>query len=220
MHSQIMNRVGAVLLAVGIIDGIVTILRLARSGPYPALLDGVAVAAGIALLAGGPRLALWVRSLAIFMLAACVVGIVAAPLFQPLGLSITEIRLDPTAFGAWAARVVAVAGVTLWVAWRLGHRAVKDAIIAAGIRRWDMTLPAQAGVGVTALAGLLLWLTLHGQSADLATSLALEQLGPDYRYHLSWISSARNGHGTTITGVVTAWNAREIRKVVLHWETP
>lgn len=220
MHSQIMKRVGAVLLAAGLIDGIVTILRLARTGPYPGVLDAVAVAAGLALLTGGPRMALWVRSLAIFVLAACVVGIVAAPLFQPLSLSITEIRLDPTVFGAWGARIVAVAGVTLWVAWRLGHRAVQDAIIAAGIRRWDMSLPAQGGAGVTALAALLLWLTLHGQSADLATSLALEQLGPDYRYHLSWISSARNGHGTTVTGVVTAWNDKEIKKVVLHWETP
>jgi hypothetical protein len=89
----------------------------------------------------------------------------------------------------------------------------------AGITRWDMAIPAQAGAGIVALAGLLLWLTLHGQSGELATSLALQQLGPDYRYHLSWISSANNGHGATVTGVVTAWNEKELRKVLLHWET-
>jgi hypothetical protein len=219
MPRQIVKRVGTVLVAIGIIDGMVTILRLAEAGPYSAVIDGIALVAGIALLTGGPRVALWVRSVAAFWLAACAMVIVVAPLFQPLDLSLTEIRLDPMPFADRAGCLIVMLGVSLWVTSRLGHRAVQDAIIDAGGRRWDMGLPAQAGAAVIALAGLLLWLTLHGQSAALATSLALEQLGPDYRYHLSWISSARNGHGTTITGVVTAWNEKEIKVVLLHWET-
>jgi hypothetical protein len=102
----------------------------------------------------------------------------------------------------------------------LGRPHIRDAIADAHIRRWDMRIPAQAGGGVVVLAALLLWLMLHGQSAELATTLAFQQLGPGYRYHLGWISSSNNGHGRSITGVVTAWNRNEIKTVLLHWETP
>jgi hypothetical protein len=219
MDRQIIKRVGAVLLAIGTTDGIVTIARLGVAEPWPGVLDGIAVAAGIWLLTGSPRSALFVRTLAVLALAASIALIIVTPLLQPLGLTITEIRLDPVGFGSKAAALIIILGPMLWVTLRLGHPAVLDALSRANITRWDMAIPAQAGAGVVALATLLLWLTLHGQSGELATSLALQQLGPRYRYHLSWISSANNGHGTTITGTVTAWNDTEIRKVLLHWET-
>jgi hypothetical protein len=60
---------------------------------------------------------------------------------------------------------------------------------------------------------------LHGQSAQLAEALAMQQLGPDYRYHLSWISSTKTDHGASVSGVVTAWNDQELKTVLLHWET-
>jgi hypothetical protein len=219
MYSGVLKRVGAVLLVIGIIDGAVTIARPGAAGPYPAALDGVAIIAGLSLVWGSPRAALWVRMLAVFILAGGAVLAIAAPLFQPLSLTVTEIRLDPAYYAITAASLMFVLCVTLWVNFELGRPTVQDAIASARIRRWDMVIPAQAGGGVVALGGLLLWLALHGQSADVATSLALQQLGPDYRYHLSWISSSNNGHGTTITGVVTAWNATEIKKVLLHWES-
>lgn len=219
MHSRILKRAGGVLLALGIIDGTVTIARLAVAGPYPAAIDSIAIMAGVFLLWGGPRAALWVRTLAVFMLAAGILLVIAAPLYQPLDLTVTEIRLDPAAFAAKAVAAIFMLCVTLWVTLQLGHPSVQGAIATAGIKRWDMRIPAQAGGGLVALGGLLLWLALHGQSADLATSLALQQLGPDYRYHLSWISSSNNGHGTTVTGVVTAWNEKEIKQVLLHWES-
>jgi hypothetical protein len=217
MHTN--KRAGAVLLAVGIAVGAATFARFAEAGPYPAVLAAIAVLAGACLLGDGPRAALWVRTIAVFMLTAGVAGIVMAPLFQPLDLAVVEIRLDPAHFAIEAAAVLFGLCVAFWVARELGGPVARDAIVSAGIRRWDMRMPAQAGAGVAALAGLLLWLALHGQSADLAISLAIQQLGPDYRYHLSWISSANNGHGTTVTGVVTAWNEKETRRVLLHWET-
>jgi hypothetical protein len=206
-------------LAVGLGDLAITIARLAAAGPYPAILDGIAIAAGLWLLWDGPRAALWVRTLAAFLLAAGVVAVIAAPLLQPLDLTLTELRLDPIGCLAIVAPVAITLGLALWVVRELGHQPVRDAIISAGIRRWDMRIPAQAGGGLVLLVCLMLWLALHGQSAELATSLALQQLGPGYRYHLSWISSSGNGHGTSVRGVVTAWNDKEIRRVLLHWET-
>jgi hypothetical protein len=220
MHSKIPRRTGSVLLAVGIISGVVTITWFTPARPYALPVAAIAVAAGIFLLLGGLRAALWVRTLAVLLLAASVSALIAAQLFQPLDLTITEVRLDPGDFAVGAVVVVFVLALLLWVIVELGRPPIQDAIASARIRRWDMRMPAQAGTGVVVLVGFLLWLTLHGQTADLATSLALQQLGPQYRYHLSWISTGSNGHGTSIRGVVTAWNHNEIKQVLLHWETP
>jgi hypothetical protein len=217
MRIQFLRRVGGVLLVAGAVDMAVTIFRLAVAGPYPAVIDATAIAASIFLLLDGARAALWVRTLAVFLLAAGVVLVIALPFYQPVDLTLTEIRLDPASVTAKAAPMAFALCLLLWVSRELGRRPIQDAIIAAGIRRWDMRLPAQAGGGLIALVGLMLWLALHGQSAQVATSIALQQLGPGYRYHLSWISSASNGHGTSVSGVVMAWNDTEIRKVLLHW---
>jgi hypothetical protein len=217
MHTN--KRAGAVLLAVGIAGGAATLVRFAEAGPSPAIFAAIAVFAGAFLLADGPRAVLWVRTIAVFMFTGGVTAVVIAPLFQPLDLTFVELRLDPAHFAIEAAAILFGLCVTFWVTRELDGPAARDGIASAGITRWDMRMPARAGAGVAALAGLLLWLALHGQSADLAMSLAIQQLGPDYRYHLSWISSANNGQGTTVTGVVTAWNEKEIRRVLLHWET-
>jgi hypothetical protein len=144
---------------------------------------------------------------------------VALLCFQPLDLTLTEIRLRPDEIAPGAGLVIAVLVVAFWAAWELGRPSVRDEIMRAGIKRWDMTMPAQAGGGVVALVAFMLWLTLHGQSAQLAESLASQQLGPDYRYHLTWISSTKTDKGTSVRGTVTAWNEREIKTVLLHWET-
>jgi hypothetical protein len=219
MHSKILKRVGSELLAVGIIACVATVFWFAPAWPYVVPAAAIVAAAGVFLLLGGVRAALWVRMFAVFLLAASVSTLMAAPLFQPLDLTITEIRLDPGDFAFGAALVAVVLALLVWVMLELGRQTIQDAIASAGIRRWDMRMPAQAGTGVVLLAAFLLWFTLHGQTAELATSLAFQQLGPDYQYHLSWISTGSNGHGTSVRGVVTAWNHQEIKQVLLHWET-
>jgi hypothetical protein len=219
MYSQVLRRTGGVLLAVGFIGGVVTIARRAVAGPCLAV-AAITITAGIALLWGGPRAALWIRTLAVFLLAAGISALIAGPFYQPLDLTITQIRLDQGDFAVAVGSAISVLALLLWVTRELGRPPVLDAIASARITRWDMRMPAQAGSGVVILACLLLWLMLHGQTAELATSLAFQQLGPDYRYHLSWISNSHSGHGTSVTGIVTAWNHKEIKTVLLHWETP
>ena len=219
MRTAVLKRVGAVLIAVGAIVGAASLAWFNAAGPWSAPFDVAAIVAGILLWRGGPRVALWVRSVVVFLLAAGIVALIVAPFYQPLDLTLTQIRLDPLPFALAAAGAVFVLGLLAWIARELGRMPVQDAIASSGIRRWEMRLPAQVGGGLVGLVALLLWLSLRGQSADLATSLALQQLGPDYRYHLSWISSSNNGHGTSVSGVVTAWNHKEIKEVLLHWET-
>jgi hypothetical protein len=218
MHSGIFRRCGVVLLAFGSInvamavDGIV--------GSWAGLTAGaVAILAGIAVLTGNPRAAAWVHAGTVFLFAAGVVVVLVVPLFQPLDLSLAQIRLDQADAAANAWQIASVLTVLLWVTRELGRGPVLDSIIDAGVRRLDARMAARAGGGVAVVAGALLWLTLHGQSAELAEQLALRQLGPNYQYHLSWISSADNGHGLSVSATVTAWNAREIKTVLIRWES-
>jgi len=215
----ILRRVGGVLLWVGVIDLVVTIVRHAEAGFTPAILDCLAILCGGALLSGGPRSGLWVRSIAAFMLTAGVVPIIAAPFYQPFGLTIAEIRGAMPGVAVKAAQFACLLGLLLWVVLHLGRPALQEWIQRGNFRRWSMWVPAQAGGAIVVLIGFLFWLSLHGQSAQLAESLAIQQLGPGYRYHLSWISSAKTDHGTSVSGVVTAWNDREVRTVLLRWET-
>jgi hypothetical protein len=218
MHSQIPQRAGWLLLAAGIVAGGASIALAAVAAQALAVFGGIVVLTGIGLLRGGPRAALWVRTLMVFLLAAGGTALIAAPLFQPLDLTLTEIRLAPGGFAIAAVEAMLVLGLLLWVTMQLGQRPVQDEIAGASIRRWDMRLPAQAGSGIIVVAGLLLWLMLHGQSAELATSLASQQLGPGYQYHLSWMGYSFGAQGRSITGVVTAWNHAEVKTILLHWE--
>jgi hypothetical protein len=217
MSTPYIKRAGAVLLAAGLIDGAAATYCLANSIFYPSPLSVFGVVAGVFLLRGSARAALLVRSVASFLLAAIGGTAIAAPLIWPLGLIMTAIRLDPGAFLWPAAPVACAAGLFIWVVRELGRQPVRDAIATAGIRRWDMVLPAQAGAGVVFLAGMLLWLALHGQSAAVATQMALEQMGPGYRYQLTWIGRSSDAQGKSVDGIVTAWNETEIKKIIFHW---
>ena len=219
MFTKILRRTGAVLLILGV-AGLATIIPrhdLPELAFAPAAL--FAIVAGGGLMLGGPRTALYVRTTAVFLLAAGLTPVAMAPFFQPFSLTLAELRLYAPTFAVQAAAFALVLAVLLWLSLELGRAPVRDAIAGAGIRRWSMQIPAQAGAGVVFLCGLLFWLSLHGQSAERAEALALRQLGPDYRYHLSWISSTKIEHGTSVSGIVTAWNDKEIKTVLLHWET-
>jgi len=215
----ILRRVGGVLLWVSVIDFVITCVRHSEAGFYPAIVDALAFFCGGALLSGGPRAGLWVRSIAAFLLAAGVVPIIAAPFYQPIGLTIAEIRAAMPGVAIKGAQFACLLGLLLWVVLHLGRPALQEWILRGDFRRWSIWIPVQAGGGIVVLIGFLFWLSIHGQSAQLAESLAMQQLGPEYWYHLSWISSSKTDRGTSVSGVVTAWNDREVKTVLLHWET-
>jgi hypothetical protein len=157
--------------------------------------------------------------LSVFLLAAGLTAAVVLLTLQPLDLTLVEIRLDPGSFVSKMVPAAFALGILAWVRHELARRPVTDAIASSGLRRWDTKLFARAGVAFAAMGGILLWLALHGQSADLAESLAAQQMGPQYRYQLTWISRDRSEHGTSVSGVVTAWNDHEIKTLLIHWQT-
>jgi hypothetical protein len=220
MTTPILKRVGLVLLTVGLIAVPFAYYLGAWWGCSALAIGVMAIIAAISLLRVGLTAAGYVWTIMTFMLGATVIALIAPLVLRPLDLTITEFRLEPALFLWPSLTAIVVVCVQLWIVWMLGREPVQAAIGKAGSWRGNSRISLQAGGGVAALAGFLLWLSLHGQTAQLAESLALQQLGPGYRYSLTWISSSGNGRGTSVSGVVTAWNDKEIKKVLLRWETP
>jgi hypothetical protein len=211
-------RVGAILVAVGAI-GIALTARLATGWwliTYGA--DAASLLAGAMVWRGNAPVMRLVRSVMAFGTGATVAGLLGLAVVRPLDLTLTEVRLDPTSF-VWPAVIVVVAFcVQIWITWELGREPVRAALTEAGLRRWDPATAAKAGTAAMFVAIVLAWAALHGNSASVAVTLAEQQLGPDYRYALTWISAASRDGRSGVDGVVTAWNSHEVRTVLMHWD--
>ena len=212
-----LRRHGLVLLVLGAVDAGI-IASPAIGDTFAAVVSAlVAFGLGLALLRARPRVVLWAGTGAAFLLAAAGAAVLGAAVVWPVDLIWTMVQLDPSPFVWPAALAVLNAFVLAWTLRTLHASPVWDVIAASGIRFWAFSLPSKACAGVLCLAAFLVWMALHGASATLAASLALQQMGPGYRYQLTWISRETEGPMKVVTGVVTAWNKREIKKIILHW---
>lgn len=218
MTNNILKRAGTVLLVVELLDIAVMVYCIVNRISYSSGLNIFAVIAGIFLLRGNLRAALIVRWVAVFLLAAFVALLLAWPFMQPMGLTLTQIRLSPFSASISIGLMASVFVLLLWLYRELGQAPILAARAAAGRKARDMRVPAAAGVCVVVALGIVLALLLGGESASKARALAEEQMGAAYRYHVSSLSIAKNRQGTFVAGIVTAWNEKEIRNVPVKWE--
>jgi hypothetical protein len=217
-HTLILKRAGTVLLAVGLIDIAVMAYCITNRIAYSSSLNIFAVVAGIFLMLGNLRAASIVRWFAVFMLAALVALCMAWPFLQPVDLTLTQVRLRPVASVATVALLAFVVALLFWVARELGRAPVQAARVAAGRKLRDMRVPASVGVGLVVVMGIFLAVLLGGESASRARSMAEQQVGAGYRYHVSALNIAKTSQGTFVSGIVTAWSQTEIRDVPVQWE--
>lgn len=218
MTNNILKRAGTVLLVVELLDIAVMVYCIVNRISYSSGLNIFAVIAGIFLLRGNLRAALIVRWVAVFLLAAFVALLLAWPFMQPMGLTLTQIRLSPFSASISIGLMASVFVLLLWLYRELGQAPILAARAAAGRKARDMRVPAAAGVCVVVALGIVLALLLGGEPASKARALAEEQMGAAYRYHVSSLSIAKNRQGTFVAGIVTAWNEKEIRNVPVKWE--
>jgi hypothetical protein len=219
MENTILKRTGLVLLLLGLAEGAAWMFwpmpgEPGIPGVYVRCAALGAIGAGIALLWAPAATARWVGGLAELGLAGAIVAAVAPLVMVPFDLTLTALRLDPAPAIRGAATLLPLVAVLLWT--RGEPR--RSAFAESGTPPWHAGFPTQAGAGSMLVATAVAWLNIHGQSAQLAQQLALEQMGPGYRYALTSLSSAGNGRGKTVSGVVTAWNHGDIQKVILHWD--
>lgn len=220
MHAPILKRVGAVLILVGLLDIALMIYCIANDISYSSSFNIFAVIAGIFLLRGSLRAAAVVRWFAVFMLAALVTLPVAWPFLQPLGLTLMQLRLNPRNAVMTAIYGAFFLGLLFWIARELGRAPIQAAMIQEG-RKWrNMRIPAAVGVGLVLILGIFVTRLLGGESAKRAKSMAEQQIGPGYRFHVSSLNIAENNGETAVSAVVTAWNDKDIKSIPVHWEEP
>jgi len=217
-YASILKRVGTILVVVGLIDIAVMIYCIANRISYSSSFNIFAVVAGVFLLRGSLRAASIVRWFSVFMLAAFLASILAWPFMQPVNLTLTQLRLNPGSSLATVAFMAFVLGLLFWLARELGRKPIQDARANAGKKERDMRIPAVAGVGLVVALAIVLPLMLNGETASHAKSIAEQQVGSGYRFHVSSLNVAKSNQGTFVSGVVTAWNDREIRDIPVHWE--
>jgi hypothetical protein len=217
-YRAILKRVGWVLVVVGLIDVGVMVYCIVRRQSYSSSLNLFAVIAGIFLLRGGLRTAALVRWFSAFMLVGFLAMAVVAPFLQPWDLSLTELRLNPGSFAIGVIFYFLALGLLFWVARQLGLEPVQAAIAKAGVKRRDVRYAVAAGVGLAVLLGISIPLISNGESAERAKSIAKQEVGPGYQFHVRSIRVSSVGNRSNAAGVVTAWNHQEIRSIPFHWE--
>jgi hypothetical protein len=217
-HFQILKRVGWVLVAVGLIDIAWMVYCIAHSISYSSSFNIFAVVAGIFLVRGSLRAASVVRWFSVFTLSAFLALLVAWPFMQPVSLTFTQVRLNPGAFVAQVLFTTLLIGLLYWIVTELGREPVRAAFLGAGRKQRDMRVPAAFGVGLVVVLGILLAFMMRSESGKRAMSIAQQQVGPGYRFHVSSIQIRKNNRGTFVSGCVTAWNDKEVRYVPVHWE--
>ena len=121
----ILKRTGVVLLTVGLIDIAVMIYCIVNGISYSSSFNVFAVIAGIFLLRGSLRTASVVRWFAVFMFAAFVALLIAWPFIQPLGLTLTQLRLNPGASVAAIVFMAFVLSLLFWLARELGCKPIQ-----------------------------------------------------------------------------------------------
>lgn len=217
-HAPILKRVGTVLLIVGLVDIAVMAYCIANDMPYSSSFNVFAVAAGVFLLRKSLRAASFVRRSAVFMLSALSPLLIAWTFMQPMDLALTQIRLNPGVSVRMGALAVFVLSLLFWLARELGREPILAEYARAGLKQRDIRFTAGLGVLLAIVLGASLTLLLGGESADRAKSLAEQQVGSGYRFHVSSLRISKNSGGTFVSGVVTAWNEEDIRSVPVQWE--
>ena len=218
LHLPILKRAGTVLIAVGLIDIAVMVYCIVNAVSYSSSFNIFAVIVGVFLVRGSLRTAANVRWFAVFMLSGFLALLIGWPFIQPMDLTLTELRLSPLAFLGSFSVAAAVLAMLFWLYRQLGLAPIQAAHVAAGRKIRDMRIPAVAGISIVVLLAGVMTVMGGGETASKAKSLAEQQLGAAYRYHVSSLNMYSNGHGTFVTAVVTAWNEGEVRNVSVKWE--
>jgi hypothetical protein len=216
-HSAILRKTGWVLIAVGVIDIAMMIYTVSQGMSYSSSLNIFSAVAGFYLLRGSLVAASAVRWFAVFLLSAACSLLVIWPFMQPIGLTVTQIRLNPLLATGAATFTLTLLAFLFWTQRQLGLPAVLAAQVAAHRRVRSLRLPVALGTGLVVLLAFIVPFVLGGSSGARAKLLAELQLGSSYQYHLSSLHYSSGSQGTAYRATVTAWNDQEIRTVPVQW---
>jgi hypothetical protein len=213
MASNILRKVGWVLIVVGLIDIGVMVYCIKNRVAYSSSLNVFAVIGGVFLLRQNLQAARIIANYAAFMFAAFVCMTVLMPLIMPVGLLATMARLNPLSGLSIGMFLLFALVFVFWVYRNLTLPSVMQARQAASI---DANKPKSFFILGAALAIVMCILVTFGNksdSAEKAIAKAKETMGSNYSYY---VSSMRTS-GDSGKATVTAYTASEIKYVEVEW---
>ncbi len=215
---SILRHVGWVLMVLGVVDVAVLVYSAVTGASWSSGLGFFAIAAGFFVMRGSLRMASVVRWAATFVASAGVTLVGVWPWVQPLDLTLTLARLNPWTVALAVAVFATLLAVLVWVVVQLGRPPVLQSRAVAGRPARRMRIPVVLGAGLTAGLAAIAITFAASATAVRARDMAAAQLGSAYRYHVTAMNIRSTQQGTSVRGIVTAWNATEVRNVAVKWD--
>lgn len=216
-HLRILQRVGKVLIAVGLIDIAVMIYCIVNGTSYTSSFNIFAVIGGIFLMRGNLRAAGIITWISAFLITVFIGAPFLLLLLQPLDFTFLQIRLYPISsalsIGLWIFAIVLLA----WVLRALRNKYVIEARAQFGKKIRSLRTPFALGFLLMTILAVALPISLNSDAGHLAQTKASEQLGSNYKYFVNSLQVSYSSQGKFITATVTAYNNHEIRIVPLQW---
>jgi len=217
-----LKMVGVALIAVGVIDIGWTIYWVIHGSRDISISNIFAVIAGILLIRGGLRTANVVAFVGAMTLSGCIGVTVLTPMVIPLDLICTYWKLRFLASLGSLFFAIAVSAFSLWV-----YKCLTMPSIAAAIAEkyptwtsWWRRPRTGFTVGLILVIGssVVLIPSMHGKTADRAEVEARRKVGGRYKFAVTEMHTFTTEGITEVTGVVTAYNDKEIRTIPVTWQ--
>lgn len=207
------RKAGIVLLITGIIDIGVMLYCIANKISYSSSFNILAVIAGALLMKGGIKTARVVRWFSTFFVVAFIGMLFLFPITMPVQLLVTQAKLNPAGtLGSYAFSIIFI-GVLIWVYKQLSAPGALAKLEQAGYKTVKPKSALYTVLAIMVLGGVMFGFLFNSDSAEKAKTLAKEQLGDNYKYHISSLNiSGNNG-----SAVVIAYNSNEIKNVSVSW---
>lgn len=207
------RKAGIVLLIIGIIDIGVMVYCIANKINYSSSFNIFAFIAGIFLMKRGVKTARAVRWFSVFLTVGFVGLFLTLPLTTPADLLITQVKLNTLSILASMALGLIPIALLIWIHLQLSTHESLNILAEAGYKTGKPISAYIIGfLFIVLLTGVNISFT-NGDSAQKAKSLAQEQLGSEYQYHVSSISVS----GDSGSALVIAFTDKEIRNIPVRW---
>lgn len=214
-HLPILRRVGWLLVVIGLLDIGLMIYCIVNKLSYSSSLNVFALLAGVLLLRGHLGAARYVTWFSAFLLSGlCLSLLVVFPWMQPFDYWMLIARNYPLIPVIYPIVTAAFLWMLFWIYSQLRLPPVIEARVAAGQRSGTPTSAFVSGVTLVVAVGLMLHLTLKGETAQEAKRLAAERYGTDFKYFVSGISWT----GKHVSASLTAYKENEVKEVAVEWD--
>jgi len=219
-HRPIFQRVGLVLIGVGLVDIVLMVYCFTNHKGYSSCLNIFAVIAGIVLLNGSLKAARIVSLLAALFIATFTGVMLSLCWLFPLDLAVSYLRIRTlttiVAISAAAALLIAV----VWIYRTLTSPPIRIAMNRAEVNHTSFWRRPSLGFWVGSCLALFFLISesflIDAEINQKARQRAAAQIGPGYNFHVTSLITPPDGKFGR--ALITAYNDKEIKDIVVEWE--